>query len=183
MLPTSRTPLSMYIALLTSVLVLVCSVTAHLEQTTEIAEIPQDRLPGVGGTTTRFLRAGNMDHEVVNGVEDERANVIDYLFKLPLYKLRLKNALKNDVPPLEILRNFEKIKTPPNVEQMVLWVRYALSYRAKMGYYTVDDVHVAQALKDYVAPNLMPHVFRALEKDKSLVKDAVALKEWVVRLT
>ncbi|OWY92973.1 hypothetical protein PHMEG_00037793, partial [Phytophthora megakarya] len=53
---------------------------------------------------------------------------------------------------------------------MALWVR------AKMGDHTIDDVQVALALKHYVSPNLLPDVFKALEKSKTLQEYAVALK-------
>ncbi|OWZ02031.1 RxLR effector protein [Phytophthora megakarya] len=174
MAPTRRTAVSVYILVLTVGLLLECSVTAHLDQTTEMVELRQARLPGAcekSKTNMRFLRDSDIDGDaaIETRHKEERGPVFENAVQIPLNKLIFKLAWWEKRSPQFILDAFEESRKPPKVYQVLLWIEYVQKYKSKAGGGAVfNEAYVAKNLNDFVSPMLMPAVFEAMEKSPQL---------------
>ncbi|OWY96031.1 RxLR effector protein [Phytophthora megakarya] len=159
-------------------LFLVCSVTANLEHTTEMVEIPrQARSTNENVATTRFLRDGGIDGDVV--ARNEERGPLDYLsnkfINVPLLKVALKISLKDNHAPADVLKEFGQYGIPMKEDYLLPWLRYVQKYRANTG--TMSDDAVVKALKEHIPVSQLSYLFEKMEHQAKLRDFAKDLKK------
>ncbi|OWY98379.1 RxLR effector protein [Phytophthora megakarya] len=164
--------------LLTTILLLVSSVTAHLEQPTIMAAIP--RLPQSPetvektATAMRFLR-GDGKNEATNN--EERGAIMDKVINIPALKWALKLSLRRSEDPAKLLQQFHQRGYTLKENYMLVWLEYVLSYRTKLGSHWATDAYTIKTLKETIPDIDLPKLFQAMEKNDNLRNFAEALKK------
>ncbi|OWY90401.1 RxLR effector protein [Phytophthora megakarya] len=163
----------MYTVVVTMTL-LVCSVTAHLDQTTEIAkrsrQIPTLDAGENVASTARFLRDGDTDNDIADEVErnEERVSLFDKLVNIPLLRLVLKVTITRKSGAAPILLKLHRIGIPMREDFLLVWLGYAQKYRPQGVSTWVYDEYIVMTLREVIPESQLSVVFNAMEKNSKL---------------
>ncbi|OWZ21843.1 RxLR effector protein [Phytophthora megakarya] len=153
-----------FTAELTMLFLVVCSVTAHLEQTKAVAGMPRLALglhaSKTTATTTRLLRSGDTDGDVNN---EDRGKFGDQLI-LPFMKLDLKLSLNLNHSPYQILNQYRTFGVLLEEKYLLLWMRYVQKYRAQVGEAHANDAYVIQTLQSFISKEKLSHLLTAMNE-------------------
>ncbi|OWY92426.1 RxLR effector protein [Phytophthora megakarya] len=170
------------LVVLTMTLVLICSVTTCLGQTTGKVEIPgkirSSDANGKAAISMRFLKGGGTGGDRADALvnTEERGFLADKLIHNPILQLGLKLSLKQQRTPVQVLEDFEKHRIPLNENFLLMWLGYVQKYRTKMETIWPDNKYVVEKLQDLVPASQLPDLFNAMKKKTSLRGFANALE-------